>query len=237
MYKEQFAWSRGLSEKDPSLKEFGNYVYPPDYPADLENPSPTAPNLYQVGSHGWFFGLLNQEAIHSPHFFGYEGSPFNDGDMATFVDDMIADDADDEQREIAQEAIDKVILWLMSEADLPATRAALETVDQTYIDEGWELINGGLAEVVDGGMSCVDCHSFEEGESLSAPNLHKYMSREWLIDFIRNPAAEHFYGELHDRMPAFAPHDDPQLNQLDEKSLGLIVDWLRGDWRRPAAAE
>jgi hypothetical protein len=37
-------------------------------------------------------------------------------------------------------------------------------------------------------------------------------------------------------MPAFAPHDDARLNQLDDKSLGLIVDWLRGDWRRVEAA-
>jgi hypothetical protein len=38
-------------------------------------------------------------------------------------------------------------------------------------------------------------------------------------------------------MPAFAPHDDPQLNQLDDKSLGLIVDWLRGDWQQPQIDE
>jgi len=54
--------------------------------------------------------------------------------------------------------------------------------------------------------------------------------------FIRNPADERFYGEKNDRMPAFAPHDDARLNQLDEKSLGLLVDWLRGDWYRAGAA-
>jgi hypothetical protein len=53
-----------------------------------------------------------------------------------------------------------------------------------------------------------------------------------MIDFIRNPADERFYSENNDRMPAFAPHDDPKLNQLDDKSLGLVVDWLRGDWLR-----
>ena len=30
-----------------------------------------------------------------------------------------------------------------------------------------------------------------------------------------------------------APHDDPRLNQLDDKTIGLIVDWLRGDWVVP----
>ena len=58
------------------------------------------------------------------------------------------------------------------------------------------------------------------------------MSREWLLAFVRNPAGERFYGDNNDRMPAFGPHDNPQLNQLDDKSLGLIVDWLRGDWVR-----
>jgi hypothetical protein len=37
-------------------------------------------------------------------------------------------------------------------------------------------------------------------------------------------------------MPAFAPNDNARLNQLDEKSLGLLVDWLRGDWYRAGAA-
>jgi hypothetical protein len=62
------------------------------------------------------------------------------------------------------------------------------------------------------------------------------MSREWLLAFIRNPAATQFYGERNDRMPAFAPHDNERLNQLDDHSLGLIVDWLRGDWYEPPQA-
>ena len=83
-------------------------------------------------------------------------------------------------------------------------------------------------------MSCVDCHKFHDaGELGMAPDLTGYMSRSWMIDFIKNPTAERFYGDNNDRMPSFAPHDDPRLNQLDDKSLGLIVDWLRGDWVCP----
>ena len=140
----------------------------------------------------------------------------------------------DDERKAAEDALFRVADALMLAAGT-ATNAhpnAMKALEERA-EEGWELINGGLAEVVDGGMSCVDCHVFEEGEVGTAPNLYRYMSREWLIDFVRNPAAEQYYGELNDRMPAFAPHEDPQLNQLDEKSLGLIVDWLRGDWRRP----
>ena len=99
------------------------------------------------------------------------------------------------------------------------------------------MIEGGLADILESGSSCTDCHTFGEQQDVGSPVLDGYMSRRWMIDFIRNPADERFYGEMNDRMPAFAPHADAKLNQLDEKTLGLIVDWLRGDWVRPAEAE
>ncbi len=114
----------------------------------------------------------------------------------------------------------------------------LEDELRSQIEEGRRLMTGGLADIAANSMSCTDCHKFHDaGELGSAPDLTGYMSREWLMAFIRNPAAERFYGELNDRMPAFAPHDDPKLNQLDDKSLRLIVDWLREDWVRPAGDE
>ena len=97
-------------------------------------------------------------------------------------------------------------------------------------------MTGGLAEIIDNGVSCTDCHKFHDSGDLGlAPDLTEYMSRPWLLDVIRNPADERFYSDNNDRMPAFAPHDDPQLNQLVAKSLELIVDWLRGEWRHPEA--
>ena len=104
--------------------------------------------------------------------------------------------------------------------------------------EGRELMIGKLAEVTDAGMSCTDCHKFHDSGDLgAAPDLTGYMSRQWMIDFISNPADERYYADRNDRMPAFAAHDDPRLNQLDHKSIGLIVDWLRGEWRRPSSDE
>jgi ubiquinol-cytochrome c reductase cytochrome b subunit len=209
-----------------------NYVDPADGRSarNIVNAKPTAPNLFDLGTREWTAGWFDEERIASPHYFGYEGSPFTDGDMATFVADIVADDASDQDKAVAKDAIEKIVAALTDAAEMPGAEEPTET-EQERIEAGWELIEGGLAEVV-GGMSCVDCHVFEEGEVGTAPNLYRYMSRQWMIDFISNPADERFYGELNDRMPAFAPHDDPQLNQLDEKSLGLIVDWLRGDWRR-----
>jgi len=46
-------------------------------------------------------------------------------------------------------------------------------------------------------------------------------SAERLVAFINNPAHPDFYGEHNDRMPSFG-------NELNEQSIGLIADWLRG---------
>jgi ubiquinol-cytochrome c reductase cytochrome b subunit len=213
------------------------YENPADTSAatNIVNAAPSAPNLYGVGTADWMRGWLDVKQITSPHRFGYQGSPFADGEMVTFVTDMVANDASDEDKAAAQEAIGKIVAALAAAADMPG-RTEPSAAEKQRIDAGWELMRGGLAEVVDGGMSCSDCHSFEPGEAAGAPNLHDYMSRRWLLDFLSNPTAERFYGDRNDRMPAFAAHDDPQLNQLDGKSLELIVDWLRGDWRRAAAA-
>jgi ubiquinol-cytochrome c reductase cytochrome b subunit len=202
-----------------------------DLPHSIINAAPTAPNLYGVGGHEWIEGFLDAKTIASPHYFGYAGSPFVDGDMVNFVRDAIGENMTPEEQDAAQVALLEVIRAVWAESGMMP--ANLLEAQAKEIEEGRQLITGKLAEVLDGGMSCTDCHKFHDaGELGSAPDLTGYMSRQWLIDFISNPADERFYGERNDRMPAFAAHDDPRLNQLDAKSLGLLVDWLRGDWRR-----
>ncbi len=209
--------------------------------AFLINSKPTAPNLFGVGSRRWIEGILDPEQIASLDYFGYEGSPFvGDGDyteMVTFVTEDCFGDVDDAQRDTIRAALKKIAVALSAEANLPQQREQ-DDADAETIAAGRALIEGGLADVLESGTSCTDCHTFGEQQDVGSPVLDGYMSREWMLDFLRNPAAEQFYGEMNDRMPAFAPHDDPQLNQLDEKTLGLIVDWLRGDWVRakPQAA-
>lgn len=203
--------------------------------ANIVNASPTAPNLFGVGTRAWIASLLDAEQIVGPHYFGYAGSPFvGDGEsteMVDYVQEAFPADASPEVKEAAA----KIVAALSAQAKLPSQRE-LDARDAAIIAEGVALMEGGLAEIVDNAMSCTDCHSFGSMQDVGSPVLDGYMSREWLLSFIRNPSAERFYGEKNDRMPAFAPHDDPQLNQLDDKSLGLIVDWLRGDWYRPETA-
>ena len=202
----------------------------------LVNKKSTAPNLFGVGSRKWVEGLLDPEQIVGPHYFGYAGSPFaNEGDntdMVDFIQECFGDDLEPEQRELVEEAMQKIAIALSAEAQLPA-QGQVDQDDKKTVAEGRALMEGGLAELVEGGMSCTDCHTFGQQQDIGFPNLDGYMSRSWLMDFVRNPADDRFYGDLNDRMPAFAPHGDAHLNQLDDHSLGLIVDWLRGDWFRP----
>lgn len=192
---------------------------------------PTASNLAGVGSRAWVLGILDPNRVASPEYFGFHGSPFVEGEMVEFVQGAFEDIDDETQRQI-KEAFEKIAAALSAEAQLPR-QAEIDARDQETITAGRALMEGGLADVVPNAMSCTDCHTFGEMQDIGSPVLDGYMSRQWLMDFIRDPADERFYGEKNDRMPAFAPHDDPRLNQLDDKSLGLIVDWLRGDWYRP----
>ncbi|MCH2113659.1 MAG: cytochrome bc complex cytochrome b subunit [Pirellulales bacterium] len=220
-----------------SCHNYVDWKNPDPLLSDLVNPAPTAPNLHGVGSRKWAAALLDPEQVGGPDYLGYPGSPFvGDGDnteMVEFVQECFGEDLPAAEREKVEAAFQKIAMALSAEAKLPA-QAAADADDQRAIAEGRALMEGGLADLVESGSSCTDCHPFgkhpDDGES---PVLDGYMSRQWMIDFVRNPEDARFYGDINDRMPAFAPHEDPQLNQLDEKTLGLIVDWLRGDWYRP----
>jgi ubiquinol-cytochrome c reductase cytochrome b subunit len=48
------------------------------------------------------------------------------------------------------------------------------------------------------------------------------------VNFLNNPAHPSRYGKLNDRMPAFG-----EKKILTEAQIGLVVDWLRGDWYEP----
>ncbi|MCE9548669.1 MAG: cytochrome b N-terminal domain-containing protein [Planctomycetia bacterium] len=83
-------------------------------------------------------------------------------------------------------------------------------------------------------FECTECHKFHGEDGADAPDLTGYGSRQWLIDFISNPGHTRFYGEDNDRMPSFAADAaHPESNLLTQRDLGLIVDWLRGDWYEP----
>ena len=45
---------------------------------------------------------------------------------------------------------------------------------------------------------------------------------------ISNPAHEHYYGKRNDRMQKYG-----EDRILDAQTIGLVADWLRGDWYEP----
>jgi ubiquinol-cytochrome c reductase cytochrome b subunit len=187
----------------------------------VSDPS-SAPDLKGFASREWLIGFMDAERIITPHYYG--GTRFAErSQMVRFVQRDVADYDEEQQAMLA-----KVIKALSAEASLPA-QAAIEAVEAPLIAEGRELLNHE-------DMRCTECHKFHnDAEDAEAPNLTGYGSREWIVAFITNPAHERFYGERNDRMPAFG--DEQTLN---EQQLGLLADWLRGDWPRAgevAAAE
>lgn len=171
---------------------------------------PWAPDLKGFASREWLTGFFDPARVDGAHYFG--GTKFKEGKMVKWV----------KKNATPEKAADlnKVIIALSAEARLKS-QATQDKADAALIKEGRTLIIGDLA--------CTDCHSFAKNYPDSiAPDLTGYGSRPWLTRFISNPNHADFYGKKNDRMPAFA---DKKI--LDPKQIGMLADWLRGEWYMP----
>jgi ubiquinol-cytochrome c reductase cytochrome b subunit len=174
---------------------------------------PSAADLKGFATREWLTRLLDPEHVGTTNYFG--GTKFASGKMVKFVKKDVADFTPEQK-----EKLRKVILAVSAEAGLPAQQAA-DKRDAGLIKEGQQLFHD---------LSCTDCHRFHNtDEDATGPELTGYGSRDWLIAFLTNPAHARFYGKRNDRMPAFG---DDQI--LSPQALGLLADWLRGDWYVPA---
>lgn len=181
------------------------------------NDPQSAPDLKGFATREWLAGLLDPAKVDSTNYFG--GTKFRDGKMVRFVKKDIAGFSAGEKEQLR-----KVIAAVSAEAGL-RSQAALDQTDAALIAEGRALAANDT-------MRCTECHQFRKpDEEATAPDLTGYGSREWLVQFIGNAAHARFYGRRNDRMPAFATDQT-----LDAKAIGLISDWLRGDWARRDAA-
>jgi ubiquinol-cytochrome c reductase cytochrome b subunit len=175
----------------------------------------SASDLKGFASREWIAGLLDPARVDSLHYFG--GSKQKTGKMVKFVKEDIA------EFDAAQKAqLQKLIIGLSAEAGLKAQSAA-DTRDAVVIAEGRKLVSSTA-------MNCTDCHKFhaEGTDDPSAPDLTGYGSRDWLLAFISDPSHARFYGERNDRMPAYGPD-----KILTAAEIGLVTDWLRGEWYEP----
>jgi ubiquinol-cytochrome c reductase cytochrome b subunit len=172
---------------------------------------PSAPDLHQFASREWIAGLLRPKTIAGPKYFG--NTKFRRGKMVKYVRDNL-DDLDAESKQ----EIDDLIVALSAEAGLPGQREADERASAR--------LKAGRTAVV---KNCVDCHKFRDKGSLgTSPDLTGYGSRAWLVGFLNDPTKKCYYGKANDRMPAYAGNESTRL--LSDREIGLLVDWLRGDW-------
>jgi ubiquinol-cytochrome c reductase cytochrome b subunit len=174
----------------------------------------SAADLKGFASREWLTGLLDPARVDSTNYFG--GTKFREGKMVKFVKKDIVEFSGEEK-----ENLRKVILAISAEAQLQSQLAA-DQRDAALIQEGRAL-------VMEGQVRCLDCHQFHRPDDTAiAPDLTGYGSRRWLISFIGNAAHPDFYGRRNDRMPAFGAEEI-----LSEHAIGLVVDWLRGQWYEP----
>jgi quinol-cytochrome oxidoreductase complex cytochrome b subunit/mono/diheme cytochrome c family protein len=177
----------------------------------------SAPDLYGFASRQWIAGLLDPAQVDSERYFGPKMKA-HAGKMVQFVKEDVAEATEDAEKKDLQH----ITLALSAEAALPAQREA-DRADATQVATGREAMAASVFE-------CTKCHAFRDekpslGGANRGPDLTGYGSRQWLIDFIRNPAHPRFYpGAKNDRMPAYG-----EQKMLDDHAIGMIADWLRGD--------
>ncbi|MBL9188053.1 MAG: cytochrome b N-terminal domain-containing protein [Opitutaceae bacterium] len=176
----------------------------------------SAADLKGFASRAWLTGLFDPAKVDGSLYFG--DTAHKRGKMVKYVKEDVASLDEAGKKELAQ-----AIVALSAEARLKVQR------DQDRHDEA--LIAAGTKALIGTKLSCIDCHRFhEDGEDLgTAPDLTGYGSREWIIGIITNPEHERFYGAKNDRMPAFG-----EEKQLTPHEIGLVTDWLRGEWYEPA---
>jgi ubiquinol-cytochrome c reductase cytochrome b subunit len=184
-------------------------------PADEQS----AADLAGFGSREWLAGLLDPEKVDGPDYFG--GTAHDRGAMVRYVTRRVPRFTSEQMADLQ-----KVIKAVSAEADLPY-QAEMDSLERADIEAGRQAITEAPIE-------CVECHTFREwvNEDPDGPILTGWGSREWMMELIANVEHPRFYGDDNDRMPLFL-----EEGALTERQIGLIVDWLRRDWYRPAADE
>jgi ubiquinol-cytochrome c reductase cytochrome b subunit len=170
----------------------------------------SAPDLKGFGTRQWLAGFLDPARITSEAVFG--GTRHREGKMVNFVNKKVTAYNPERKTQLEQ-----ALAALSAEAQLPVQRE-LDAREAAVIREGQRLLREELG--------CIDCHEYRLPDAdATAPRLTGYGSRAWLTAFIGDPALPHFYGRRNDRMPRYATE---QI--LTPEAIGLLVDWLRGDW-------
>jgi ubiquinol-cytochrome c reductase cytochrome b subunit len=170
----------------------------------------TASDLKGYGSRAWLAGLLDPAQVAGIHYFG--GTAWKNGRMPKYVKTKVAAFKPEKKASLVS-----VLAAVSAEAGLKA-QVKMDAASAADIQAG----RTSFGDV----LTCGECHTFHNhDDNATAPDLTGYASREWLVSFIGDPSQDRFYGKGNDRMPAFAAK-----KILDAESIGLLADWLRGEW-------
>ena len=175
----------------------------------------SAANLFGFGSADWMRGLLDPAKVAGPAYFG--NTAHREGDMVNFVQNDLTDAA----------------AWPKVHVDAVVAAMAAEA-GQAVPQESASLVEKGR-ELVAASDRCGGCHAFRDNgtELGSAPELTGWGGREWLVGIIADPTHPRFYGDTNDRMPSFGKAKEGGIAPLSSTQIGLVADWLRGEWYRP----
>lgn len=179
---------------------------------DIPVDPPSAADLAGYGSREWIAGLLDADRVDTDEYFG--ATEHARGRMVRFVQRGLTQLSEEERAEL----LPKVVAALSAEAGLPAQEEE-DAAEAEIIAEGREIMQSEQ-------VNCVRCHLFRGvGEDDDAPVLTGWASREWMMGMVHDPTQERYYGENNDGMPSFGADEE-----LSQQQIGLVVDWLRGDW-------
>ncbi len=199
------------------------YVDPQDAKASEQLAKASAANLYGFGTAAWMRGLLDPAEVAGPAYFG--NTAHSDDDMVSFVTQDLTD-----RDTWKLEDIEAVVVAMSAESGLrpQQTAADAKATEAALIAKGRALVSDV--------ERCGSCHTFHDnGTKLgSAPDITGWGSRSWLVGIITDPTHKQFYGDTNDRMPSFGKADPGSVPILSTQQIELVVDWLRGDWYRPA---
>ncbi|HTI52005.1 MAG TPA: cytochrome b N-terminal domain-containing protein, partial [Planctomycetaceae bacterium] len=193
---------------------------------------PTAADLAGFGTHEWIAGFLIRPSDN--RYFGHVGrvrggERLRNGEMVKWAAENVAPAGPVAERHL------HAVAWLLAQE---AERRDASAADPQTLVDGVAVFNGDLTNEKDEPLEfaqCLQCHALKSGDPdglgvggiSPAPDLNGYGSRRWLKDFLRNPGDKRFYGKKN-IMPAF------DESRLSERELNLLVDWMRGEWSRPA---
>ena len=176
----------------------------------------SAADLYGFASRQWLTEFMSPDHITTSRYWGdthFAQPPEGEkvSKMVSYVLDEVTEFGD-----VEDTLMKELIIGLSAEAQLPSQQAA-DAADADVIAKLPELIG-------EDGLACTDCHHFQ-GEG-KRPDLTGYGSRDWTVDFIKDPSHKRFYGTRNDRMPTYGGTADTPA-KLTDQDIALIVDWLR----------